>query len=109
MKLIDITEKYDYKDARNTVSDAVRKEISVFDAKSDEEKSHKPLLYHLLGQGTPAFKMSKEDANYTDKSPGKQTCSTCRFAYKKVIKDRIICSQIRGPIQLEGWCHLWKS
>lgn len=110
MKINDITERFDYNDARETVSPSVQTEIEKFDALSDEEKANKPLLYHLLGQGTPAFKMDKKDAEYVDKSTVKdQACANCRFAYKKVVEDdRFICSQIRGTIRPEGWCRLWK-
>jgi len=66
-----------------------------------------PLLYAILGSGTPPYKMSKNDSSYTDEAQGKDKCSNCEFAYKKVVRDRYICSQIRGPIKPEGWCRLW--
>lgn len=66
-----------------------------------------PLLYAILGSGTPPYKMSKDDSEYQDEPSGEQQCSNCEFAYKKVVRDRYICSQIRGPIKSEGWCRLW--
>jgi len=72
-------------------------------------KRKRPLLYHLLGRGTPAYKVSKEEAEYQNKPKGDQKCGNCRFAYKKVVNGKLICSQIRGEIKAEAWCNLWKA
>jgi hypothetical protein len=76
-------------------------------------KSRLPLLYWLLGEGTPPFKMPKPDAAYGPppaQFKGTQRCSNCRFAYAKVINPQIIiCSQIEGRIQPQLWCRLWKA
>jgi len=66
-----------------------------------------PLLYAILGSGTPPYKMSREDSEYQSEPSGNQMCANCEYAYKKVVRDRYICSQIRGPIELDGWCRLW--
>ena len=73
-----------------------------------KDKPDEPLLYWLLGSGTPPYKMSKKDSEYGEERKG-QRCGNCKFAYKKVIKDRIICSQISGEIKPEMWCRLWKG
>ena len=74
-----------------------------------EERGDIPLLYWLLGSGTPPYKMSREESEYTDQSTVEgQTCANCEFAYKKVVRDQFICSQIRDDIQPKGWCKLWK-
>ena len=75
-----------------------------------KEDSDVPLLYRVLGSGTPPYKMSKEESEYTSESDVEgQTCGNCRFAYKKVVSERYICSQIRGDIQPPGWCRLWTA
>lgn len=68
-----------------------------------------PLLYWLLGDGTPPYKMSKEDSAYQATPQGKQKCSNCEYAYKKVVREQFICSQISGDIRPEAWCRLWKA
>jgi len=72
-------------------------------------KRKRPLLYYLLGGSTPAYKVSKEEAEYRNKPKGDQKCGNCRFAYEKVVSGKLICSQIRGEIKAEAWCKLWKA
>lgn len=87
------------------------------------EKERSPddiLLYWLLGEGTPAFKMEKEDADYKAEPQEGQRCGNCEFAYSKLYREksirgkypafgpRYICSQVRGPIKKDHWCRFWK-
>jgi hypothetical protein len=93
--------------AQPEVKAAVRR----FKAMTKEEQEEEILLYWLLGSGTPRYKMPKVTADYTeavDLPEGDlQTCGNCKFAYKKVIADRYICSQVSGPIKRQAWCRLW--
>lgn len=74
------------------------------------EKANVPLLYWLLGDSTPAYKMSKEDSAYQSPTPVVgQTCGNCRFAYRNVVGKFFICSQIDGRIAPEAWCRLWRG
>ena len=72
--------------------------------------SNVPLLYRVLGTGTPSFKMSAGDSAYTDASqvPG-QTCGNCVRSYQHVTSGRFICDQIRPDVVLNGWCRLWRA
>lgn len=72
------------------------------------ERAKKPLLYWLLGSGTPPYKIPKSIARYVDRSgiPG-QTCGNCEFQYLKTANKKYICSQIRGAIKPPGWCIYW--
>lgn len=97
-----------YPDAGENAAPGVQQEIDKFRAQPEEERD-KPLLYHLLGEGTPDFKMSKADAEYQEEPNGDQKCANCNFAYKKVAEERYICSQIEGDIKPEAWCKLWKG
>lgn len=100
-----------YKDVGNNAQPEVRQAIARF----KKEGKSGVLLYWLLGSGTPPYKMGKGDAKYTDKANGKDKCVNCEFAYSKSyreaknLKSRHICSQISGPIALEGWCRLYKK
>lgn len=68
-----------------------------------------PLLYWLLQTGTPAYKMSKEESNYTNEAQDpRYSCATCEFLYTETASGKHICSQIRGEVEPEGWCKLWK-
>lgn len=73
-----------------------------------DERAEKPLLYWLLGSGTPPFKMSRIDSAYQDKPFGFQKCGSCRFAWQRVKTGQYICSQIAQEIAPEAWCRLWK-
>jgi hypothetical protein len=68
-----------------------------------------PLLYFLLGSGTPPFKMSKEDSAYQGRQVGKQRCDNCSSAYQNVVSGDFICSQVEGAIVPKAWCRLWNT
>lgn len=68
-----------------------------------------PFLYFLLGKGTPDFKMSPKTVNYGLSEVSGQKCGNCIFAYKNIVKNKNICSQVRGDINPSMWCRLWKG
>ena len=68
-----------------------------------------PLLYALLGSGTPPYKMSPGDAQYGTPPVRAQTCGNCVRAFQHVTSKAYICDQIRGPIEPGAWCRLWKA
>lgn len=74
-----------------------------------KERDKKPLLYWLLGSGTPPYKMSKKDSNYIGKSVKGMNCGNCRYTFRRHVNDELICSQIKGNIKLDHWCRLWVS
>ena len=101
---------YEYEDAGKNASEELKKLIEEFRGLPEEDKSEKPLLYHILQSGTPPYKMSKGDSKYTDETKiESQDCENCEFIYLKLANKKYICSQIRGRVQLGGWCKLWKS
>ena len=105
--------QYSYLKAGEGAQPGVKEAIKDFKELSDEEKSKTPLLYWLLGTGTPEYKMSKLDSDYADETPAKgQTCDNCEYAYTKTITipsgdPDVICSQVTGRVQEKGWCRLW--
>jgi len=98
-----------YPEAGKNAPPGVRLEIERFRALPPEERAKTPLLYHLLGDGTPAYKMTPEDSQYTDLSQyrGKQ-CATCQFPYMSMRSKKFICSQVSNRIKPTGWCRLWR-
>jgi hypothetical protein len=98
---------YEYPNAGEGAAPGVKKEIENFNKMPPEDKQDKPLLEFLIGPSTQPYKMSKEDANYVDKTNGSQTCGNCEYAYKQVATGKLICSMMRGEIKSEGWCRLW--
>ena len=104
------TGSHQYERAGRNAPPGVQKAVEEFHQLPEEQKASTPLLYYILGDSTPAYKMSQEDSEYTDKSTVEgQTCKNCEFAYQKVVSGKYICSQIAGEIQPPGWCKLWKS
>lgn len=102
--------KKQYPDAGKNAPEGVQEEIAEYHAMSQEYKDGRPLLYHILGSGTPPYKMSKEDSDYSATTPIQgEICGNCIFAYQNVVRKSFICSQIRGRIKLEAWCRLWKG
>jgi len=103
-------EEYTYprtpaEDAQPEVKDAVRRFREEVDT---EEKENEPLLYWLLGSGTPPYKMEKADADYDVEPYEGQKCANCEFYYEGV-DGQGVCSQVRGDIGREHWCRLWKG
>ena len=97
-----------YPDAGEDAPKEVKRAIDRFRRLPIAQRKEQPLLYWLLGEGTPDYKMSKLDSAYQEEPNGKQQCSNCEFAYKKVVRDQFICSQISGDIKPKAWCKLWK-
>ena len=74
------------------------------------DKSQVPLLYTILGSGTPPLKMSKEDSAFQARGVGRQACGNCSSSYRQVAADGdMICSQIEGKIDSGSWCRLWNT
>ncbi len=103
------TEQYAYDAAGSRAQPGVQQEIERFRKLPLAERKAHPLLYWLLGEGTPAYKMSKEDSAYQPTPMGKQKCGNCEFAYKKVVRKQFICSQIEGDIAPQAWCNQWEA
>ena len=99
---------FKYSNAGKNAPPGVKTSINMFHKLPVDDKKELPLLYYILGSGTPDYKMSKVDSDYTNKSTGEQNCGNCEFAYKKVKTGKYICSQISGKIELGGWCRLWE-
>ena len=99
----------DYKEAYEKAPEETKRAIEKFMSLPENVRANKPLLYYVLGSGTPPYKMSKKDSKYNDVAKGRHKCSNCIFTYIKYVDNKPICSQIRGTIALGGWCKLWKG
>lgn len=75
---------------------------------SEGDKANQPLLYWLLGTGTPAYKMSKEDAEYQEEAHEGERCVNCEH-YFEDMAGKGICSQVRGDVERDHWCRLWRA
>lgn len=101
---------FEYKKARKKAPQSVQQRIEEYDNLSKEDKAKIPLLYWILGTGTPPYKMSKEDSHYIDESTDvSETCGNCKFLYHQPLRNSYICSKIRGNVAVEGWCKFWKD
>lgn len=99
---------FEHNKAREKAPQSVQDRIEEYDKLSKEQKEKIPLLYWILGTGTPAYKMSKKDSHYIEESDvPNQDCANCKYLYWNVSRERYICSQIRGEVVEEAWCHLW--
>ena len=85
----------------------VRAAIARFKRLPESQKRCQPLLYWLLGAGTPPYKMGKAESAYVQQAVGRENCANCIFAYQNVTTKRFICSQIEGDILPQAWCRLW--
>jgi len=100
-------EKYEYPEAGVNAPGGIVNEVEKFRNLPISEKEETPLLYYLLGSGTPDYKMAQSDAKYVDESPSEKTCGNCEFLYLKNSNKKYIWSQIRGEVKEEGRCKLW--
>lgn len=105
-------EKFEYKSVEQEADPQpeVQEAIERFREMDPEDRNTNVLLYWLIGKsGTPPYKMSREDAQYSDDGGTQETaCANCEFLYQKTTSGKYICSQIRGEVRPEGWCNRWK-
>lgn len=104
-------QKFEYEsvDEKAEPQPEVKEAVERFRNMDEEERDTNILLYWLLGSGTPPYKMSQEDAQYSDNAGTQETaCANCEFFYQKVPTGEYICSQIRGKVRPEGWCNQWQ-
>lgn len=94
-----------HEDAPQEVKEAVKRWREDVDM---EQKREQPLVYWLLGTGTPDYKMSKPDSDYQHQPEQGMMCSNCEYYYVGV-DGRAVCSQVRGKVQGEHWCRLWEA
>ena len=113
MKLKDLIKEAEdnlYSGTGDNAPPEVKKAILRWRELPKEERNAQPLLYWLLGSGTPPYKEAPQAADYTDESEVEgQTCANCEFAYLKIANKKFICSQISGHIKPKGWCKRWKQ
>lgn len=106
-----------YPEAGTDAPPEVAEAVSRFRGLPDEERERIPLLYWILGSGTPPYKMAKDDARYTDRSADTDTvCANCEYMYTKTAtvvdpdsEPLHICSQVTGSVRPMGWCRLWEA
>ena len=100
-----------YPEAGENAPPEVQAAIARWEATApDHLKAQVPLLYWLLGDGTPPYKMSKAASDYRAVSlDANAICGTCVFAYVQITTGRLICSQVRGDVATEAWCRLWRK
>lgn len=92
-------------DAQPEVQDAVER----FRDLPLKERAKLPLLYWLLGSGTPELKFAKADVAYGLPQARNQTCENCVFAYAHLATGDLICSQVSGTIDPQKWCNRWSQ
>lgn len=94
----------------NDTQPEVQQAVMRFLASPDAFRDQNVLLYWLLGNGTPGFKMSKPDSDYVLISRVRgERCSNCVYTFQNIVTKRYICSKIRGQIVPPGWCRLWEG
>jgi hypothetical protein len=104
-----VNDDYLYPKAGVNANPYVKKAIRQFRMLPNDVKENKPLLYWLLGSGTPPYKMSKKDSQYQGKPYRGQNCGNCRFTFMRLLNKELICSQIAGNVEIEHWCKLWMN
>lgn len=86
----------------------MRAAIQKFRSLPLEERKKQPLLYWLLGTGTPAYKADKQEAGYVDETNiSTQYCANCIHMYHNVLTKKNICAYIEGEVEPRGWCKWW--
>ena len=96
-----------YQDAGRDAPELVQQAIDDFHNLPSYIKNKKPLLYWLLGSGTPPYKMAPEDVEYTPMHDTEAMCHNCEFMYMKMSNGSKICSQILGNVSPSCWSNQW--
>lgn len=105
---------YLYSDVEERAGDDLQPEvleaIEKFRAMPVDERASRPLLFWLLGTGTPPYKEDKDEAMYTDvASNPEHICANCIHAYLQILTNKLICDHLEGEIAYEGWCRWWED
>ena len=100
---------YTYPGAGKKAPRMVRMAVSAFRRLPLSTKRNVPLLWWLLPEGTPPYKMSAQDAAYQDVPRGDERCDNCRSAYEHITSGTWICDQMAGVIEPQAWCRLWRG
>lgn len=100
----------EYPNAGAHAQPEVRAAVERFRQLPAEQRAQMPLLYWLLGSGTPPYKSTPEDARYVQLSvvQGEQ-CGNCRHAWQSVPTGNRICAMIQGSIEPQAWCRYWDA
>jgi hypothetical protein len=99
---------YEYPDAGKFAPPEVQEAIERFRALPEREKRNLPVLWFLLGSSTQEFKMDPSDAEYQTSPRQGHDCANCDFGYRSLRWGVLVCSQIAGTIEPQGWCKLWE-
>mgnify|MGYP000108347594 CR=1 FL=1 len=88
--------------------EGVREAVEVWrEEVPDAVKYEVPLLYWLLGAGTPDYKMPKDAAGYVDHPVDGMRCDNCEYYYEAP-DGSAVCSQVRGDVEADHYCDLWE-
>ncbi len=98
-----------YPDAAKNAPLGVQDAVETFLLKSLKFRARQPLLYWLLGSGTPEYKMSRIDAEYVETPHDGMKCGNCEHMYEHCRSGQLICSQISGEVAGSAYCRLWES
>jgi hypothetical protein len=99
--------------------------IDAWRQRSLEERKSRPLLYAILGDGTPLFKFDPEDIAYTEATEGLregfgkdgpdttgyklgQACGNCRSLFIHKTSGVRICDQMKVTVREKAWCNRWE-
>lgn len=108
--IVRLKEKGPYQDTGENAQPEVQQAIQRWKELPETQRLETPLLYWLLGSGTPEYKMDRGEAKYVEESEVEgQNCKNCHFAYLHLANKRFICSQMTGPIKPQAWCRLWEK
>jgi hypothetical protein len=81
--------------------------LKAIDEDEDFDPLEMPVLFELLQDSAPSYKMPKYAVDYAEDDAGEQVCANCEYAYRGM-DGRMICSQVRGEIKGEAWCNLFE-
>ena len=88
--------------------EGVREAVEVWrEEVPDAVKYEVPLLYWLLGAGTPDYKMPKDAAGYVERPVDGMRCDNCEYYYEAP-DGSAVCSQVRGDVEADHYCDLWE-
>jgi len=104
---------FEYPEAGIDASPGVKQDIQAFRRLPVIQRQGVPLLYYLLGSGTPPYKMDAVESAYQDEPKrvlliAEQNCANCSASYIHAKSGNWICDQISPFIAPQGWCRLWR-
>ncbi len=99
-----------YEGAGRTAQPEVRSALARFRRLSENERAKHSFWGWLLGpDGTPPYKMPKDQIAWAKHPVDGRECGNCQRWYIHVVTETGICDKVAGVWKENWWCDQWET